>query len=61
MDHLALLVLAVGVHFLLKILPVTQSGLVKGLYVLLVALEVVEGDLYAFLKVWVVESELKRI
>lgn len=60
-DHHDLLELVVGVHFLMKVLPVNLGVEVKALYVLLVPLEVVVGVLCALLRVWVVEHVLKRI
>lgn len=58
-NHYALLVLVVGVHLLLEVLPVNLGVGVRALSVLLVPLEVVVGVL-CVLKVWVVESVQKR-
>lgn len=57
--HCVLLVLVVGVHFFLEVLPENLGVGVKDLYVLLAALAVVEGVLCALMLVWAVESVLK--
>lgn len=58
-DCYALLVLVVGIHFLLKVLPASLGVGVKALYVL-VRLELVVRVLSALLKVWVAEHVMKR-